>query len=75
LNQYQVYVYKGELNRSVNITVPNGVRSGRTDAAVHSLADAIEADLVDLAEYEGATPWRTVQYVSDVVTTEDVQRV
>jgi hypothetical protein len=42
---------------------------------VHAVADAFEADLTDDPQYEGATPWRTVQYTTDVVTTEDVPRV
>jgi tRNA U38,U39,U40 pseudouridine synthase TruA len=74
-NVYQVYVNKAELNRSAEISIPNGNRSGRTDAAAHALADAFEADLVDLPDYPTATVTRSVQFVTDVVTTEDVPQL
>lgn len=75
-NVYQVYVNKAELNRSAVITLDsNSYRSGRTDAAVHALADAFEADLVDIPDYSTFTPTRSVQYITDVVTAEDVPRL
>jgi tRNA U38,U39,U40 pseudouridine synthase TruA len=74
-NVYQVNVYKADLNRSAEVAIPNGNRSGRTDAAVHALADAFEADLLDIHDYEGVAPVRSVQFVTDVVTAEDVPQL
>jgi hypothetical protein len=42
---------------------------------VHALADAFEADLVDIPDYSTFTPTRSVQYITDVVTAEDVPRL
>jgi hypothetical protein len=74
-NVYQITVYKAELNRSAEISIPNGNRSGRTDAAAHALADAFEADLLDIPDYQGVAPVRSVQFVHDVVTSEEIPKL